>query len=54
MDTRVYVMTHKQFTPPDDPLYIPLHVGEVWAKIWDFKEIIPGILFRKKTGIIAS
>lgn len=27
MDTRVYVMTHKQFTPPDDPLYIPLHVG---------------------------
>lgn len=25
--TAIYVMTHKAFTPPPDPLYIPLHVG---------------------------
>ena len=23
--TAIYVMTHKAFTPPPDPLYIPLH-----------------------------
>ena len=27
MSTRIYVMTHKKFCPPDDPAYIPLHVG---------------------------
>jgi len=27
MDTRIYVMTHKQFEQPEDPLYIPLQVG---------------------------
>lgn len=27
MSTRIYVMTHKPFCPPDDPIYIPLHVG---------------------------
>ena len=26
--TAIYVMTHKAFTPPPDPLYIPLHVGD--------------------------
>ena len=24
--TAIYVMTHKAFTPPPDPLYIPLQV----------------------------
>ena len=27
MDTRLYVCTHKEFTPPSSSLYIPLHVG---------------------------
>lgn len=27
MDTRIYVMTHKTFTKPDDELYTSLHVG---------------------------
>ena len=29
--TAVYVMTHKAFTPPPDPLYVPLHVGRAAA-----------------------
>lgn len=29
--TAIYVMTHKAFTPPPDPLYIPLHVGRAAA-----------------------
>lgn len=27
MSTRIFSITHKPFTPPNDPLYIPLHVG---------------------------
>ena len=27
MDTRIYVITHKEFTPPANPLYLPLHAG---------------------------
>ena len=27
MSTRIYVMTHTAFDPPQDPAYIPLHVG---------------------------
>lgn len=27
MSTRIYVMTHKAFIPPDNPVYVPLHVG---------------------------
>ncbi len=27
MDTRIYVCTHLKFNPPDNPMYIPLHVG---------------------------
>ena len=27
MSTRIYTMTHKTFDPPEDPTYIPLHVG---------------------------
>lgn len=27
MDTRMYVMTHKQIAPIDDEMYIPIHVG---------------------------
>lgn len=29
---KLYVMTHKPFTPPPDPLYQPLHVGMAHAK----------------------
>ena len=25
---KIFIMTHKHFTPPDDPLYVPLHVGK--------------------------
>jgi hypothetical protein len=29
----IYVMTHKAFTPPEDPFYLPLHVGrEPWLR----------------------
>ena len=27
MNVKIYTMTHKQFLKPDDPAYIPLHVG---------------------------
>ena len=27
METEIYVITHKAFTPPEDPIYIPLQVG---------------------------
>lgn len=27
MSVRIYVMTHKEFNEPDDPVYVPLHVG---------------------------
>jgi hypothetical protein len=27
MDDHIYVMTHKMFAPPEDPLYLPIHVG---------------------------
>lgn len=27
MSTRIYTMAHKKFYPPNDPTYIPLHVG---------------------------
>ena len=35
MDKRVqiYVMTHKPFTKPEDPVYVPVHVGrKPWIK----------------------
>lgn len=32
MDTRVYVMTHKEFTKPEDDMYISLHVGRAISK----------------------
>jgi hypothetical protein len=33
MDDHIYVMTHKPFTPPRDPLYQPVHVGRrAWLK----------------------
>ena len=28
MDTRIYVMTHRKFEPPQPEYYIPLHVGK--------------------------
>ena len=62
--TAIYVMTHKAFTPPPDPLYTPLHVGRAAASsysrdekpsrclfVW---EIIPEITFPKKTVITVS
>ena len=58
--TAIYVMTHKAFTPPPDPLYIPLHVGREAASmrnrprclfVW---EIIPEITFPKKTVITVN
>ena len=27
MNIKIYTMTHKPFKKPDDPVYIPLHVG---------------------------
>ena len=27
MSIEIYTITHKPFTPPNDPMYIPLHVG---------------------------
>ncbi|MDE7323856.1 MAG: DUF4422 domain-containing protein [Lachnospiraceae bacterium] len=32
MSVKIFVMTHKQFEVPDDPMYIPLHVGHKNAK----------------------
>mgnify|MGYP004647855715 CR=1 FL=1 len=29
MDTRIYIATHKQFSPPQESGYIPLHVGHI-------------------------
>ena len=36
--TAIYVMTHKAFTPPPDPLYIPLHVGRAAASSYSRDE----------------
>ena len=27
MNTKIFVITHKLFTPPADPMYVPLQVG---------------------------
>lgn len=32
MSTQLYVLTHKQFQEPDNPMYIPLHVGRLGKK----------------------
>ena len=32
MSVNLFVMTHKPFTPPKDPIYIPLHVGRCNSK----------------------
>lgn len=32
MRTKIYTMTHKQFARPEDPTYVPLHVGRAGAQ----------------------
>ena len=32
MSVKIFAMTHKQFAAPDNPMYIPLHVGHCNAK----------------------
>jgi len=32
MSIEIYTITHKPFLPPDDPMYIPLHVGRAVSK----------------------
>lgn len=32
MRTRIFVMTHKRFDPPQDEIYVPLHVGRALAE----------------------
>lgn len=32
MSVKIFVMTHKRFEAPNDPMYIPLHVGHKQAK----------------------
>lgn len=32
MSVKIFAMTHKRFEVPDDPMYIPLHVGHKHAK----------------------
>lgn len=32
MSVRIFTMTHKRFDVPNDPLYIPMHVGHAMAK----------------------
>ncbi|MCM1182013.1 MAG: DUF4422 domain-containing protein [Roseburia sp.] len=32
MSVRIFAMTHKRFAVPNDPMYIPLHVGHAEAK----------------------
>lgn len=37
MSIRIYTITHKLFTPPPDPMYVPLHVGHACSnKDWGF------------------
>lgn len=36
MPTRIFTMTHKPFTPPSNPAYIPLHVGRASAADFGF------------------
>lgn len=31
MSIKLFIMTHKPFTPPPDPMYVPLHVGRAGA-----------------------
>ena len=32
MSTKIFTITHKQFTPPKDTMYVPLHVGRARAE----------------------
>lgn len=32
MSVRIFAMTHKRFSVPDNPMYVPLHVGHAGAK----------------------
>ncbi len=32
MDTRIFIMTHKEFEPPQQACYVPLHVGKSGKK----------------------
>lgn len=32
MSVKIFTMTHKKFVPPEDSIYIPLHVGRVLAQ----------------------
>ena len=32
MSVRIFAMTHKRFEVPNDPMYIPMHVGHASAK----------------------
>ncbi|MCI8634870.1 MAG: DUF4422 domain-containing protein [Eubacterium sp.] len=37
MSVRIFSITHKPFTPPADPMYIPLHVGRANAADFGFQ-----------------
>ena len=37
MDTRIYVMTHKEYVKPEDDMYISLHVGKALGN--DFGDV---------------
>ena len=56
--TAIYVMTHKAFTPPPDPLYIPLHVGRAAALSYSRDEKSSPLSFcvgdRKSTRLNSS
>ena len=57
MSVRIFAMTHKRFEVPNDPMYIPMHVGHASAKeelgylgdrgsYFEFKLLLCGIIRR--------
>ena len=51
--TKIFTMTHKKFTVPEDSVYVPLQVKLI-MKILDIWEMTQGILFQNGTVIMEN
>ena len=54
MSVRIFVMTHKEFNEPDDPAYVPLHVGRksyLERKIKEKENISQDAVFCRKLKV---
>ena len=54
MSVTIFTMTHKQFKEPEDPIYVPLHVGRACSEDFGYAGDDTGIRYRTKTVITAN